>query len=63
MDKFIGNTLEYQHISAMFKEVVEKKIKDLVGITDDEAKSDKTLHTLENKHCLRYYYDAAERKV
>ena len=54
----------------MFKEVVERKIKDLVGrltrlikLTDDEAKSDKTLHSLENKHCLRYYYDAAEQKV
>ena len=45
VDKFSGNPLEYQYFSTMFKEVVERKIKDPVGrltrlikFTDGEAK-------------------------
>ena len=45
VDKFSGNPLEYQYFSTIFKEVVERKIKDPVGrlmllikFTDGEAK-------------------------
>ena len=45
LDKFSGNPLEYQYFSTMFKEVVERKIKDALGkltrlvkFTDGEAK-------------------------
>ena len=45
MDRFSGNLLEYQYFSTVFKEVVERKIKDPVGrltrlikFTDGEAK-------------------------
>ena len=45
LDKFSGNPLEYQYFSTMFKEVVERKIRDPVGrlaqlikFTDGEAK-------------------------
>ena len=44
MDKFKGNPLQYQYFSAMYKEVVERKIKDpverltnLIKFTDGEA--------------------------
>ena len=46
LDKFSGNPLEYQYFSTMFKEVVERKIRDPVGrlaqlikFTDGEAKN------------------------
>ena len=45
VDKFSGNPLKYQYFSAMFKVVVERKIKDpagrlthLINFTDGEAK-------------------------
>ena len=45
LDKFSGNPLEYQYFSTMFREVVERKIRDPVGrlaqlikFTDGEAK-------------------------
>ena len=31
VDKFSGNSLEYQYFSTMFKEVVDRKMKDPVG--------------------------------
>ena len=46
MDKFSGNPLGYQYFSTMFKEIVERKIKDPVGrltrlikFSDGEAKN------------------------
>ena len=46
VDKFSGNPLEYQYFSAMFKEVVERKIESPVGrltrlikFTDGETKN------------------------
>ena len=46
VDKFSGNPLEYQYSSTMFKEVVERKIKDpvrwsarLIKFTDGETKN------------------------
>ena len=45
VDKFSGDPLDYQYFSPVFKEVVERKIKDPVGrltrpikFTDDETK-------------------------
>ena len=46
VDKFSGNPLKYLYFSTMFKEVVERKLKDPVGwlahlikFTDGEAKN------------------------
>ena len=57
VDKFSGNPLEYQYFSIMFKEVVERKIKDPVGrltrlikFTDGEAKD-------LIKHCIHSTLD------
>ena len=57
VDKFSGNHLEYQYFSTMFKEAVERKIKDPVGrltrlikFIDDETKD-------LVKHCIHLTLD------